>query len=102
MKGRLISVCARLGQLDFRFFGRLAQALNRLAVLSKVNALVFLELFDEPIDDALVPVVAAQVGVAVGGQYFDHAIAYFENGDIERTAAEVKDEDVGLCCLSKP
>jgi hypothetical protein len=48
-----------------------------------------LEFGNQPLDDALVEIVAAQVGVAVGGLDFDDAFADFENGDIECTAAEV-------------
>ena len=60
--------------------------------------MLLLELGDEPIDDALVEVVAAQVGVAVGGLDLDDAFADFEDGDVERTAAEVVDGD-GLVFL---
>jgi hypothetical protein len=38
---------------------------------------------------ALVDIVAAQVRVAVGGLHFDHAFAHFEDGNIERAAAQV-------------
>ena len=48
---------------------------------------------NHPVDDALVDVVAAQVGVAVGGLHFHHAVAHFEDRDIERAAAEIVDGD---------
>ena len=38
---------------------------------------------------ALVEVVAAEVRVAVGGLHFDDALAHFEDGNVERAAAEV-------------
>ena len=53
------------GELDLRLLGGLLEALEGLAVLAEVDALVLLELVDEPVDDALVEVVAAEVGVAV-------------------------------------
>ena len=53
---------------------------------------------DEPFDDALIEVVAAQVGVAIGRFDFDHAFADFEDGDIECAAAKVVDGD-GLVLL---
>ncbi len=64
--------------------------------------LFLLELGDDPVDDALVDVVAAQVGVAVGRFHFDHAIAHFEDGDIERAAAEIVHGDGFVLLLIEP
>ena len=80
-------------ELDLRLLRRFLQALQRHLVLRKVDALLFLELLDQPVDDALVDVVAAEVRVAVGRLHFDHAVADFENRDVERAAAEVVDRD---------
>ena len=57
-----------------------------------------LELGDHPVDDRLVEVVAAEVVVAVGCLDLEDALAELEDGDVERAAAEVEDEDrlVGL------
>ena len=52
-----------------------------------------LELGDDPVDDALVEVVAAEVRVAVGRLDLDDAFADFEDRDVERAAAEVVDGD---------
>ena len=52
-----------------------------------------LELGDEPVDDALVPVVAAEVRVARGALDLEHAVADLEHRHVERAAAEVEDED---------
>src|ERR1700721_21382 len=57
-----------------------------------------LELGDEPLDDALVEIVAAKVCVAVGRLNFDYALADFEDGNIECAAAKVVDSD-GLVLL---
>ena len=48
---------------------------------------------DQPVDDLLVPVVAAEVGVAVGGLDLEHAVADLEHRHVERAAAEVEHED---------
>ena len=52
------------GQLDLGLLGRLLQALDGHLVGGQVDALGVLERLDQPVDDPLVPVVAAEVGVA--------------------------------------
>ena len=83
------------GELDLGLFGGVLEALQGhfVALGGEVEAVLFLEFGDEPIDDALVEVVAAQVGVAVGGLDLDDAFADFEDGDVEGAAAEVVDGD---------
>src|SRR6185503_12689676 len=46
-----------------------------------------------PLDKPFVDVVTAEVRVAVGRLYFDHAFADLENRDVESAAAEVKHRD---------
>ena len=46
-----------------------------LAVLAQVNALVLLEIGCQPVDDALVKVVATQMGVTRSGQHLKHTVA---------------------------
>ena len=64
----------------------------------EVDALVLLELGDHPVDDRLVEVVAAEVVVAGGGLDLEEALRELEDRDVERSAAEVEDED-GLLLL---
>ena len=78
-----------VGKLDFGVLGSLAEALEGHAILGEVDAGVVLELFDEPVHDAPVPVVAAEVGITIGGFDFEDAVAELEDRDIEGTAAEV-------------
>ncbi len=80
-------------QLDLGLLGRLGEALQRLAVAAQIDALVLLELGDQPVDDALVVVVAAELRVAVGRLDLEDAVADFEDRDVERAAAQVPDED---------
>ena len=81
------------GQLDLRFLRRLLEALKRHAVLAQIDAVGLPELRRDPVDDPLIEIVAAEVGVAVGGLHLDDALAHFEHGDVERAAAEVVDGD---------
>ena len=84
------------GQLDLRLLGRFLQTLHRDLIVRQVNALCLLEFVHKVLHDALIEVVAAEVGVAVGGQNLDHAVADVQNGDIERAAAKVIDHDLLL------
>ena len=89
------------GKLDLGLLGGFLQALKRHLVLGEVDAVFAFELVHDPVDDALVDVVAAEVGVAVGGFHFRDAVAHFEDRDIERAAAEIVDGD-GLVASSCP
>ena len=77
------------GQVNLRLFGSLFQALVSHAVLFKVDAVFFLKVIDDPVDDALVEIIAAETVVAVGGQHFKHAVADFQQTYVERAAAKV-------------
>ena len=61
----------RRGKLDLRLLGLLVEALEGVLVLREVDSLVLLELGDHPLDDRLVPVVAAEVVVAGGGLHLE-------------------------------
>ena len=79
-------------------FSAASLRLEGLAVVAQVDALVALELVGHPVDDALVEVVAAEEGVAVGGLDLEDAVAHVEHGDVEGAAAQVVDGD-GLILL---
>ena len=70
----------------FRFF---LDALNGVRLVGKIHAGVFLELAYNPVDDCVVPVIAAQVGVTVGSLHLKHSVADFQHGNIKGAAAEV-------------
>ena len=61
-----------------------------------------LELVGQPVDDALVEVVAAQVRVAVGRLHLEDALAQFQDRDVERAAAQVIDGDALVLLLVQP
>ena len=85
----------RGGEFDLRPLGCVAQTLQGhfIAFAAEVEAFILLKFVDEPVHDALIQIVAAQVRVAVGGFNFDHAFADFQNRNIEGSAAEVVDGD---------
>ena len=92
----------RRGQLDLGLLRRFLQPLERHAVLAEVDSFGALELRHQPLDDAVVDVVAAEVGVAVGGLHFDNAVADLEHRDVKRAAAEVVDGNRFVLFLSRP
>ena len=58
-----------------------------------------LEFQDDVLEEQLVEVVAAELGVAVAGEDFDDAFLGLDDGDVEGAAAEIVDEDaVQLGC----
>ncbi len=91
-----------VGQLDLGFFGSFLEALQRHLVLGNVDAGFLLKLLHQPVNNALVDVVAAQVGVAVGGFHFHHAVAHFQDRNIERATAKVIYRDGFVLLLVQP
>ena len=63
------------GQLDLRLLSSFLQALHSHTVVRQVNAVGLLELVNHPVDDALVEVIAAEVGITCGGQNLQNALA---------------------------
>ena len=88
----LAAHCA--GQLDLSLLGSFLQALCSHLVLAQVDTVLGLESVCHPVDDALVEVIAAQMGIAVGGQNFGNTVAHLDDGHIEGAAAQVVDHDL--------
>ncbi len=92
----------RARQLDLRLLGGLGETLHRLTVAREIDALIFAELADEPVDDAMIVVVAAEVRVAVRRLHFEDAVADLEDRHVERAAAEIPHEDRLVALLVEP
>ncbi len=86
-------VSERRRQFDLGLLGRLGEPLRRDLVLRQVDALLVLELDDQPVDDLGVPVVTTEMVVAGGRLHLEHALADVQQRDVERAAAEVEDQD---------
>jgi hypothetical protein len=68
----------RAGERDLGFLGFFLDALERVGLLAQVHAGFLLELVENPIHQRVVPVVTAEMRVAVGGFDFKDAVADFE------------------------
>ena len=102
MNGRLIVVSCSEESSIFAFSAASLRRCDGHLVGREVDAVRVLELGDHPVDDALVPVVATEVGVAGGRLHLEHAVAEVEDRHVERAAAEVEDEDGLVVVLVEP
>ena len=98
------------GKLDFSLLCRFLNTLHSHLIAGKVDAIGNLEAVDDPIHDALIKVVAAKAVIAGRSQNLLYAVAHLNDGNIERTAAEVINHDllvvflidtVGQCCCRR-
>src|SRR6266850_2944724 len=85
-----------LGLLSF-----FLNALERVRLLRKVDAAILFKFADDPIDQDVIPVVTAEMGIAVGRLYFEDAVADFEHGNIKSAAAQVVDGNLLVLLLIK-
>src|SRR5262245_28890108 len=79
-------------QFDLRLLGSFGQALQSLPVPAQINALLTTKLVSEPIDYALVKIIAAQVSVARGGFHFKDAFTHFEDRHVECATTQVENQ----------
>ena len=83
----LCGLCA--GQFLLCLLCGFLQSLQCHVVLSQVHAVLLLEGVCQEVHDLVIEVIAAQVCITVGCQYFENAVAQFQYGYIECTAAQV-------------
>ena len=74
---------------DFRRDRRVKQ----LALQAVITAIAQASLLAQIIGQQMIEIVAAERGIAAGGQDFKHAAAQAQHGDIKSTAAEIVNRD---------
>ena len=90
-------------QFDLRAFGGFFEALKGERVVAQVETLVFLELLNQVIDDALVEILATEKGIAVGGQHFELVLTVhvsdLDDGNVKGSATQVIDGQLAITTL---
>ena len=81
------------GELDLCFFTGFFQTLVGHGVSLQFEAILCFEFVSDPVHHARIEVVAAQVAIAVGSFYFEHAISQIQNGYVECAAAQIVYEE---------
>ena len=81
-------------EILLRLFACFLQTLHRHLIVSQIDAVFLLEGIDHPVDDDIVEIIAAQMRITICGQYFKCTVSQFQDGDIERTSAQVINEDL--------
>ena len=75
------------------FDHRLAYGLNGFRLLAQIGPCIAGDIIERDRDQEVVNVVAAQMGIAIGGDHLKDAFMQLENGDVEGSAAEIVDGD---------
>lgn len=88
------------GKPALAFLNFLLQFLDGSFVTRDILVVLLGDELDEVVDDALVKVLSSQVSVTGSGNDLENSIIDSEDGDVESTASQVEDENVGLVCLA--
>ena len=98
-EGKIDVGLRRARELDLGLLGRVLEPLQSQAIVAQVDAALLFELVGQIVDDALVEILAAEEGVAIGRFDLEHAVADLEHRDVERAAAEIVDRDLAGALL---
>uniref|UniRef100_A0A1I8HHL2 Protein kinase domain-containing protein n=1 Tax=Macrostomum lignano TaxID=282301 RepID=A0A1I8HHL2_9PLAT len=87
----------RAAQRSLRSLSRSPKASHSPSVAAHVLAVLALELLHQVLNQTMIKVLAAEVGVAGGCAHLEHAaLRHCQDGHVERAASQVKDENVLL------
>ena len=100
-EGKIDLVFLGGGEGDLGLLGFFLDALDGVGLLGEVDAGLGFELADDPLHDAVVPVVATEVGVAVGAANLEDTVPELQGRDVEGAAAQVIDGDLLVLLLLK-
>ena len=90
-----IDVCgSHAGKLNLCLLCCFFKPLLRHAVVAKVNSVGLFKFLCNIVDKTIVEIIAAETVVAGSCKNFKHAVADFEDGNIERAAAKVVNQDL--------
>ena len=77
-------------QLDLGLFRRLGEPLQGLAVAAEIDSVLALEAICQPVDDAAIPVIPAQLGVAAGGLDIEDPLGNPQHRNVKGAAPQVE------------
>ena len=104
-KGDFAEVDLRLllrGERHLHLLGRLPEALERLAIAPRIEAVLDEEAVGHAVGDGVVDVVASEEGIAGGGEHLEDVPVQVEERCVEGATAEVVDGDPLLAPLAEP
>ena len=100
MYGRIDLGLLPRGELDLCLLGRLLEPLHGQRILADIDPALLLELRRQVVDDALVEVLAAKEGIAVGRQNLELMFAVdfgdLDDRNVEGAAAQVVNRDLAI------
>ena len=97
-----MSVCVALESSIFAFSAASFRRCSASRSLRRSMPCLSSEFVGEIVDDAHVEVVAARMRVAVGRLHLEHAVADFEDRNVEGAAAKIVHGDLAVPLLSRP
>ena len=91
----------RAGQFNLGLLRCFFQPLQSHRIASKINSFGAFEFIGQEVNQDLVEIIAAEMGIAVDAEHFKDAVAHVQHRNVERSAAEVEDADLLILFLVK-